>query len=65
MKQVLIEKILKNKELPKTMLEVYRSLGYINYKFGYSNSQTTKFMQIYEMLRNFPNKLRKHQNVNI
>jgi hypothetical protein len=36
-------------------------------KFFYNNQyhQTTKFMQTYEMLRNFQNKLRKHQNVNI
>ena len=37
MKQGLIEKISKNRELPKTMLDVYRSLGYMNYKFGCSN----------------------------
>ena len=46
MKQVLIEKISKNKELPKTMLEVYRSLGYINYKFGYSNSHINDYTNI-------------------
>ena len=33
MKQGLIEKISKNKELPKTMSEVYRSLGLKNYRF--------------------------------
>ena len=37
MKQGLIEKISKNKELPKTMLDVYRCLGYMNYKFGLKN----------------------------
>ena len=46
MKQVLIENISKNKELPKTMLEVYRSLGYMNYKFGCRNSHINDFTNI-------------------
>ena len=46
MKQGLIEKISKNKELPKTMLEVYRSLGYMNYKFGCSNTHINDFINI-------------------
>jgi hypothetical protein len=46
MKQVLIEKISKNKELPKTMLEVYRSLGYMNFKFGCSNHHINDFTNI-------------------
>jgi hypothetical protein len=46
MKQGLIEKISKNKELPKTMLEVYRSLGYMNYKFGCSNTHINDFTNI-------------------
>jgi hypothetical protein len=46
MKQGLIEKISKNKELPKTMLEVYRSLGYMNYKFGYSNYHINDYTNI-------------------
>jgi hypothetical protein len=46
MKQGLIEKISKNKELPKTMLDVYRSLGYINYKFGYNNSHINDYTNI-------------------
>jgi len=43
MKQGLIEKISKNKELPKTMLDVYRSLGYINYKFGCKNKHINDY----------------------
>jgi hypothetical protein len=46
MKQGLIEKISKNKELPKTMSEVYRSLGYMNYKFGYSNYHINDYTKI-------------------
>jgi len=46
MKQGLIEKISKNKELPKTMLEIYRSLGYMNYKFGYSNYYINDYTNI-------------------
>ena len=46
MKQGLIEKISKNKELPKTMLDVYRSLGYMNYKFGCSNSHINDYTNI-------------------
>ena len=46
MKQVLIENISKNKELPKTMLEVYRSLGYMNYKFGCSNTHINDYTNI-------------------
>ena len=46
MKQGLIEKISTNKELPKTMLEVYRSLGYMNYKFGCSNSHINNYTNI-------------------
>ena len=46
MKQGLIEKISKNKELPKTMLEVYRSLGYMNYKFGCSNTHINDYTNI-------------------
>jgi hypothetical protein len=38
MKQGLIEKISKNKELPKNILDVYRLLGYMNYKFGCKNN---------------------------
>jgi hypothetical protein len=47
MKQGLIEKISKNKELPKTMLEVYRSLGYMNYKFGCSNTHINDYTNIF------------------
>jgi hypothetical protein len=43
MKQGLIEKISKNKELPKTMLDVYRSLGYMNYKFGCKNTHINDY----------------------
>jgi len=43
MKQGLIEKIPANKELPKTMLEVYRSLGYMNYKFGCKNTHINDY----------------------
>jgi hypothetical protein len=32
-----------------------------NYSKGIIENQTSKFMQIYEILRNFPNKLGKHQ----
>ena len=46
MKQGLIEKISKNKELPKTMLEIYRSLGYVNYKFGCGNSHINDYTNI-------------------
>ena len=46
MKQGLIEKVSTNKELPKTMLEVYRSLGYMNYKFGCSNSHINNYTNI-------------------
>ena len=46
MKQGLIEKISKNKELPKTMLDVYRSLGYMNYKFGCGNSHINDYTNI-------------------
>jgi len=46
MKQGLIENISKNKELPKTMLEVYRSLGYMNYKFGCGNSHINDYTNI-------------------
>ena len=46
MKQGLIEKISKNKELPKTMLEIYRSLGYVNYKFGCVNSHINDYTNI-------------------
>ena len=43
MKQGLIEKISKNKELPKTMLDVYRSLGYMNYKFDCKNTHINDY----------------------
>jgi len=43
MKQGLIEKISKNRYLPKTMLEVYRSLGYMNYKFGCKNTHINDY----------------------
>ena len=46
MKQGLIEKVSNNKELPKTMLEVYRSLGYMNYKFGCSNFNINDYTNI-------------------
>ena len=46
MKQGLIEKISKNRELPKTMLDVYRSLGYMNYKFGCSNTHINDYTNI-------------------
>ena len=46
MKQGLIEKISKNKELPKNMEEVYRSLGYMNYKFGCRNSNINDYTNI-------------------
>ena len=46
MKQVLIEKISKNKELPKTMLEVYRSLGLKNYRFECEDSQINNYTKI-------------------
>jgi hypothetical protein len=46
MKQVLIENISKNKKLSKTMSEVYRSLGYMNYKFGYSNTHINDYTNI-------------------
>ena len=46
MKQGLIENISKNKELSKTMLEVYRSLGYMNYKFGCGNSHINDYTNI-------------------
>ena len=47
MKQGLIEKILKNRDLPKNMLDVYRSFGYMNYKFGCSNSHINDYTNIY------------------
>jgi len=53
MKQGLIEKISKNKELPKTMLEVYRSLGYMNYKFGCSNSHINDYTNICLIAKSF------------
>jgi hypothetical protein len=43
MKQGLIEKISKNIQLPKNMLDVYRSLGYMNYKFGYKNAHINDY----------------------
>jgi hypothetical protein len=43
MKQGLIEKISKNKKLPKTMLDVYRLLGYMNYKFGCKNNHINDY----------------------
>ena len=46
MKQGLIEKISKNKELPKNMLDVYRYLGYMNYKFGCSNYHINDYTNI-------------------
>ena len=46
MKQVLIENISKNRELPKNMLDVYRSLGYMNYKFGCSNTHINDYTNI-------------------
>jgi hypothetical protein len=52
----------------KTNLENYSKRNTLEDYIELTNievNQTTKFMQIYEMLRNFPNKLRKHQNVNI
>ena len=44
MRQGLIEKF--SGELPKNMLEVYRSLGYMNYKFGCSNSLINDYTNI-------------------
>jgi hypothetical protein len=46
MKQTLIEKFSKNKELPKNMSEVYKSLGYFNYKFNSSDSHINNFTKI-------------------
>ena len=46
MEQVLIEKISKNKELPKNMLEVYKSFGYLNYKFSDNNSHINDYINI-------------------
>ena len=46
MKQGLIEKISKNRDLPKTLLDVYRSLGYMNYKFGCNNSHINDYTNI-------------------
>jgi hypothetical protein len=43
MKQGLIEKISKNKELPKNTLDVYRLLGYMNYKFGCKNTHINDY----------------------
>ena len=43
MKQGLIEKISKNKELPKNILDVYRFLGYMNYKFGCKNTHINDY----------------------
>jgi len=53
MKQVLIENISKNKELPKTMSEVYRSLGLKNYRFeceDYHINSYTKICMIVKSL---------------
>ena len=44
MEQVLIEKISKNKELPKNMLEVYKSFVYLNYKFSDNNSHINDYI---------------------
>ena len=44
MKQLLIEK--SSRDLPKTMLDVYRSLGYMNYKFECSNSHINDYTNI-------------------
>jgi len=46
MEQLLIEKSSKNKELPKSMLDVCNSLGYINYKFEYKNSHINDYTKI-------------------
>ena len=46
MKQVLIENISKNKELPKTMSEVYRSLGLKNYRFECEDSHINNYTKI-------------------
>ena len=46
MKQVLIENISKNKELPKTMSEVYRSLGLKNYRFECEDSYINNYTKI-------------------
>ena len=46
MKQGLIEKISKNRNLPKTILEVYRYIGYVNYKLCDNNSHIDDFTKI-------------------
>jgi hypothetical protein len=46
MKQTLIEKFSKNKELPKNMSEVYRSLGYMNYKFECKNKHINDYKNL-------------------
>ena len=57
MQKILLEK---KSVLPKNIFEVHKLIGCTNYKFNSTNIQTSKFMQIYEILRNFPNKLGKH-----
>jgi hypothetical protein len=37
--------------LPKTMLEVYRSLGYMNYKFGCSNTHINDYTNIFLIVK--------------
>jgi hypothetical protein len=46
MKQLFIERVKKNEKLPKNMSEVYRSLGYMNYKKNKINSHISYYKDI-------------------